>query len=66
VVAAGVEALDDVVELDVVAGVAGVDAEELLLLDELPQPASTTTPASRARIEALDVMRVRAFVRGAA
>ena len=46
VAAAGVE---EAAELDV----AGVDAEELVVLDELPQPASAITPAAKASVETL-------------
>jgi hypothetical protein len=61
-----------VVALDVVGVAAGVEAagvvsaELLLLLEELPQPARTTSPATSANAETLGIIRVRAFWRGAA
>ena len=59
------------VALDVVGVAAGVEAAgvvsaELLLLEELPQPARTTRPATSANAETLGIIRVRAFWRGAA
>jgi hypothetical protein len=51
-----------VAELEVVgAGAAldGVEAEELVLLEELPQPASTITPSASTGIE--DLARKHAF-----
>ena len=48
--AAGVE----VAALDVgVVAVVGVDAEELVLLDELPHPLRASSPTARASIETL-------------
>jgi hypothetical protein len=52
---AGVAALDVVG----VAALLGVEAEELVLLEELPQPASAITPNARTGIE--DLARNRAF-----
>jgi hypothetical protein len=44
VLAAGVDAL-------------GVDAEELVLLEELPQPASASRPTARVTAESVDIER---------
>jgi len=38
-----------------VAGVTGVEAEELVVLDELPQPLSASSPTASAGIEAFDM-----------
>jgi len=65
--AGAVAGVEDVAELDAVVGVAaavvGVEAEELLEL-ELPQPASTSSPAATARIEAIRMGRVFAAPAG--
>jgi hypothetical protein len=37
------------------AGVRGVEAEELVVLDELPQPLRASSPAASASIEAFDM-----------
>jgi hypothetical protein len=59
--AGAVAGVEDAAELDSVVGVAaavvGVEAEELLEL-ELPQPASTSSPAATARVETIDMERV--------
>jgi hypothetical protein len=47
-----------VVAPDTVAALVGVDAEELVVLLELPHPASTNSPAIRARIETVGIERL--------
>jgi hypothetical protein len=48
-----------VVELDaLVAALVGEDAEELVVVEELPQPASTSTPRSTINVETLVVWRM--------
>jgi hypothetical protein len=59
--AAGLAAVEVLAELDSVVGVAalaGVDAEELVVLLELPHPTSTNSPAIRARIETVGIERL--------
>jgi hypothetical protein len=51
---------DAVAELDVVgaaAALAGVDAGELLLLDDSPQPASAIRPTASVSVESFDTER---------
>jgi hypothetical protein len=59
---AGVEELLDVA--GAAGALAGADAEELVLLDEPPQPARASRPVARVSIETLGIERV--FARPAA
>jgi hypothetical protein len=55
-----VVALEFVGVLAALAGVdsaGGVEAEELVLFEELPQPAIASRPASRVSVQSLDVER---------
>jgi hypothetical protein len=54
--------VEELVELEVAgaaAAVLGVEADELVALEELPQPASAIAPSARARSE--ELARSRAF-----
>jgi hypothetical protein len=57
VVGAGVEDVVGLVSVAVVAAAAGAEAAEELLELELPQPASTSSPAARARNETTGLER---------
>jgi hypothetical protein len=63
-VAGVVAALAGVAALDGVDALAGAEAaEELVVLLELPQPANTTSPTARARIETMGIERIERIER---
>ena len=51
---AGVEAVAELDVVGVAAAFAGADADEVVLLDEPPQPANARRPTARVNVESLD------------